>query len=1146
MFPVLIHAHLHEVLRRTDRRLRARVQKTLARLQDGRWGGGTRVKRLAGVRRPVFEARTDAGDRLLFTIIRSADRTLPDRSVPHLQVWDLVHHDAVTRRARRNPAPESEFLEFETVEAFEISEPPPVPAAAFDEIADDDGAGPLLHYLLPPDQVELHEDEGLHGAVRWYLLSSAMLASEDEFQRIIGGGGAELELKLTREQYGVLHTPGPVLLAGSAGSGKTTIAVHRLAAAALQPGGPRAIYLSYSSWLVDHARRLYRDLLVARGADPEKNLPDFFTFTDLYLKVIPHALHEHQARPMTIELFQSWCRRANLRLDAALVWEELRSILKGACLAPGRPMLGAEEYYDLGRKRAPLFAQERPEIFRIGQRYQEWLQTDRRTDQIDLCRAAFRELRHGRGRRYDTIVCDEVQDLTELEVAFVLSLTSSPDLSGVLLAGDVQQIVNPSGFRWAEVRQAVVKTGGRALRNAPSLMRLRRNFRSVRPLVDLANGVLALRREIFGRSDEDDLEEAVVEGPVPVEVIDDDAAVLEGIRDFGPRCAVIVLDSEEGERLKRSLETTRVFHVREAKGLEFEAVILWKPLRHEQDRLARLARSGERPERDARYRQLLQHLYVAVTRARRHLAIHEGSTPHPFWSAERWRGRLERDSAAHLPRLFRGTASPAEWASEGDFYLRRQHYRQAAECYRRAGLADRALHALALFAESVERWPEALERWHALGDLGRQAPILERLGRLSEAAEIYRRTGNHERLGLVEVQLLEEQRQWAEAARRWEALGRTAEALRCYQKAGNRGRTLSLQAAEAERMQKWARAAACHLELHAYEAAARCFRKGGDRTQAARAAARHHEQQKDWSKAATHYGRAGERTLAARCRARAQEQAGKLKLAAAAWERLGDHTRALELYRKTGDRLKIAQLEVSRLDLKASQLDRVRNWERDGKWEHAAILARLRIAHLRAGLRHSYLYAPPSSTTGPWHEIRELERVEARCRAECAERDQDWTAAATAWQQAGRRGKARSARIHAIHAMKNPAKQGEAWTRLAEWDHAIEAYTRAGDERAVAQVKAVRAESNKDWAAAAEFWAEAGFPAGRARCLAEIARAEERWADAARLHMDAGQKTLAREAEKRALRRPSYRDRLAPWQGRPPSWWADEEDPPSR
>ena len=46
------------------------------------WGGGTRVKRLRGIGRPVYEARTDSGDRLLFTMVRSADAQTPDRFAP--------------------------------------------------------------------------------------------------------------------------------------------------------------------------------------------------------------------------------------------------------------------------------------------------------------------------------------------------------------------------------------------------------------------------------------------------------------------------------------------------------------------------------------------------------------------------------------------------------------------------------------------------------------------------------------------------------------------------------------------------------------------------------------------------------------------------------------------------------------------------------------------------------------------------------------------------------------------------------------------------------------------------------------------------------------------------------------------------------
>ena len=437
MFPVLLHPELYRRLRRGGRGETARFFKTLTRLRAGHWGGGTRVKRLRGISRPVYEARTDAGDRLLFTVVRSAEAEAPGRSVPHLQIWDLVPHDDAERTARRNRSPDAEFLELDTLEELTIDEPPPHPAAGFADIPADDPADvcePLLRFLLAPGDADFPAGEETPGGIRWFRLDSTHLVGEEELQRLFDTGGDELELKLTREQYEILRRPGPLLLAGSAGSGKTTIAIHRLAAAALAPDPPAVLYVSLSAALVEHAKGLYDDLAAARGGTPPSR-PDFFTFTDLYRSLVPRDVREHQARPMTEALFREWFRKSGRSLDPALVWEELRSILKGACLSLDQPMLDEAAYAELGRKRAPLFADERPEIWRIAQRYQEWLAEEGRTDPIDLCRRAFLELRR-RGPGHDVVICDEVQDLTELEVAFVLALSRRQALDDGQYAGE--------------------------------------------------------------------------------------------------------------------------------------------------------------------------------------------------------------------------------------------------------------------------------------------------------------------------------------------------------------------------------------------------------------------------------------------------------------------------------------------------------------------------------------------------------------------------------------------------------------------------------------------------------------------------------------------------------------------------------------
>jgi len=1113
-YPILIHSGFYKILRDSQTELRVRVRKTLLRLREGQWGGGTRVKRLAGAGQAVFEARVDAGDRLLFTAIRAADSDDPARLTTHLQVWDIVRHDEVRRRTRRNLVAEAEFLDFKTLEEFEITEPPPEPAAALDEVSTD-GTEPLLHFLIPPDGFQSRSGEGITGGVRWYLAPESMLADESEFQRMIDQAEGELELKLMRDQYEILRAPGPLLLAGSAGSGKTTIAIHRLVEARSQMDAGRLLYLSYSPWLVDYARRLYRDVMIARGADPRAGSPQFFTFAELYRKLIPPKDAEARADLVSYESFASWLKHGAPRVDAPLVWEEVRSILKGACLNLGRPMLDERDYYDLGRKRAPLFVNERPEIFGIAQRYQQWLAAAGRADQIDLCRAAFRESRHGRGGKYDVIVCDEVQDLTELEIAFVLALSADAGLGGVMLAGDTQQIVNPTGFRWAEVRQALRKAAGAS--TVPKPARLRRNCRSVRPLVELANSILTLKHEIFGRYEEDSLEDAIVEGPAPIQIAADEKRVLDAIRNFGPRCAVLVLDETEGRNLANLINTTRIFHVRDAKGLEFETVILWKLFASSNGVVDRFIRGGSAMDRDARFKQFLHHLYVAVTRARRHLAVFDGPQPHPFWTAQRFRGRIEMEDAETLGRLFRESATAGEWSAEGRYYFERLRYRQAAECYRRAGLLEQETVALAMFAETMEDWQRALSLWQGIGQLDRQGFLLEKLGRHAEALDIYQKLGRAAEIERLELVLLEKQGRWAEAAKRWEDAGNPAEAVRCYQRAGNNARALTLEATAAEAQKTWKRAAECWFSVKSWEAAARCYRRCRDTRKAALAMAHHHEALTDWPKAAAAYQRAGEPVRARECKARALEAAGELSKAAKAWERLDQKDRALQLYQRAGNQEAVDRFRVERADIRQNQVSFVRELAGRGSYRLAIQLANRRHAFIKQRLdRRGWSYSEQDEQLMKERDL--LDDLGIECKALIAEKSQAWEKAATLWRRIDKEDRAAIAQAKAIDAIADPVSRGYALLKIGKYEQARDAFESAGYNKGIVQTQALVCEKNKDWKQAADLWQSIGDTVRCAAAMGHAAASSQDWLEAARWYGLAGHRTLAADAERAARR----------------------------
>ena len=59
--------------------------------------------------------------------------------------------------------------------------------------------------------------------------------------------------------------------------------------------------------------------------------------------------------------------------------------------------------------------------------------------------------RSGHGPRFDAIIVDEAQDLTEVQIRLLMELDTSPDHRGLMLVGDGRQAIYPGGFRLAHI-----------------------------------------------------------------------------------------------------------------------------------------------------------------------------------------------------------------------------------------------------------------------------------------------------------------------------------------------------------------------------------------------------------------------------------------------------------------------------------------------------------------------------------------------------------------------------------------------------------------------------------------------------------------------------------------------------------------------
>jgi hypothetical protein len=568
------------------------------------------------------------------------------------------------------------------------------------------------------------------------------------------------------------------------------------------------------------------------------------------------------------------------RGQAELLLKEILRLVEEKARGFENPLLTFTEYGLLGRKRAPNFLYDRQEIYSIAEYYQERLQAEGRWDEIDLCRRALAVLDTEEERfAYDLVVCDEVQDFADIQLSLVFRLARPFDR--VAFAGDLKQIINPSGFRWEDVKQKFYERG----REPPEVRQLNLNFRCVGSIVRLANALLELKQALVGLAGTEVREDWKFQGKPPFLVAGiEEEEVLRRARIAGAGRIILVRDGGEQRRLKGLLSSELIFTVQEAKGLEFDAVLLWK---FGQDRKAgeiwRRILRGEPPEpaHAPHVRHELNLLYVAVTRARNVLILYDGLKASAVWEAEGLRELIHRTSEKEvLSGLWERVSTPEQWQEQGDYFFDREHFPAAAECYRNAGNQARMEIAEA-FAFRARGEPERGAELFARHGYSREAAEgFEKARRYTEARGHWLQAGEARRARVCELRLLEDERRHEEAASGWAELGELAEAARNWEKGRNHARLADYLFAQ-----------------KSYPQAAERYQEAGDLVRAAES----FRLAKLWNKAAELFWRAG-----------AWSDAAPL------YKKLKNPERLLDCYEKMGDDYAAALLYEKRKELDKS------------------------------------------------------------------------------------------------------------------------------------------------------------------------------------------------------------------------------------
>jgi hypothetical protein len=430
-------------------------------------------------------------------------------------------------------------------------------------------------------------------------------------------------------QESVLKLPAPLIIIGAAGSGKTALVLEKLKNL---PGS--VAYISQSKFLVENASTLY----YGNGYNNDKQEVEFLSLED-YLG----SWEKLRGKEVTFRQFEPWYNRHIQAIkinEPYRVFEEFKGVITGS--ATDSPYLSQTEYLALGVKQSVFGIEDRRKLYPLFIKYTQWLKESGLYDSNMVCFHHLAKIQP----TYNYIMVDEVQDLTNMQLNCILKSLATP--GNFILTGDSNQIVHPNLFSWAKVKSYFHQT----VDVTKQLQILQTNYRNSAQVVTLSNYLLKIRNARFGSIDKESnyLVNTISQEKGAVLLYPDDEKTKKELNrrtQSSTRFAVIVTDNKYKEAARAYFKTPLVFSVQEAKGLEYENVILMNLVSNNDKQFKEIiqgvspedltgnelhySRSANKADKEGEiYKFYINSFYVAITRAIKNIYLFEARLDHPI------------------------------------------------------------------------------------------------------------------------------------------------------------------------------------------------------------------------------------------------------------------------------------------------------------------------------------------------------------------------------------------------------------------------------------------------------------------------------------------------------------------------------------
>ncbi len=454
------------------------------------------------------------------------------------------------------------------------------------------------------------------------------IADQDELEQALAFPWEKWGIFLHPSQRALVdHTfAGPARVAGSAGTGKTIVAIHRAVRLARENPHARILLASFSRPLADAmAKKLLVLAPETGGIVPRITTASFRGIAEQMHQLEYGVRPRIASEPMLRERLRDAAAKADLKgfSDRFLLSEWTNVIDAWGITSP-------EAYATVQRmgRKSRLGPNQRERLWPVFASVRASLLSERYTTWSEVFTSLADSILDRRSKPFDHIIIDEAQDLAPAELRFFAAL-APVGADAIFLSGDVGQRIFQHPFSWAglgidvrgrshtlkvcyrtsqQIRQAADKLLPNILRDTDGLEDERRG------IVSVFSGPPPEIRTFENQREEADSVRAIIGAWLGEGIAAHEIGVFVRTPQLIPRARASVAGIDEAADIVTSPMSL-------AKGLEFRAVVVMAcdegilPLDE------RVADAADEAELDDVYETERRLLYVACTRAREHLVL---------------------------------------------------------------------------------------------------------------------------------------------------------------------------------------------------------------------------------------------------------------------------------------------------------------------------------------------------------------------------------------------------------------------------------------------------------------------------------------------------------------------------------------------